>query len=166
VIRSERERILVSALIENILGEYDQQQEYNKHLIQQLVNTIITVVAKNVFASISTQNCNKENNAYNIINYIHTNIYEPEKLRADHLAAHFHISPNYISEYFKKETGENLQQYIINYKLSLVATRLKHSDMRLNEIAFELGFSDESHLTKLFRKYRGITPAAYRKLSH
>ena len=35
--------------------------------------------------------------------------------------------------------------------------------MRLNEIAYEFGFTDESHLTKIFKKYRGLKPAEYKK---
>lgn len=84
-------------------------------------------------------------------------------LKAQSIATHFNISLNYISEYFKKHTAENLQQYIINYKLSLIEIRLKHSDMRLNEIAFEFGFIDESHLSKIFKKYKGRSPSEYRK---
>ena len=38
------------------------------------------------------------------------------------------------------------------YKLKLVENRLLHSEMRINEIAAELGFTDESHLNKLFKK--------------
>lgn len=49
---------------------------------------------------------------------------------------------------FKKQTGETLQQYISNYKLRLIETRLLHSDMRISEIAYELNFADESHLNK------------------
>lgn len=51
----------------------------------------------------------------------------------------------------------------MNYKLRLVETRLQHSNLRLNEIAYELGFTDESHLTKSFKKYKGMSPSSYRK---
>jgi AraC-like DNA-binding protein len=109
------------------------------------------------------KNSNLNNISFDLVQYIHSNIYNPEKLKAESIASHFNISLNYISEFFKKHTGENLQQYIINYKLSLVEIRLQHSDMRLNEIAYELGFTDESHLTRIFKKYKGINPAEYRK---
>jgi AraC-like DNA-binding protein len=68
-----------------------------------------------------------------------------------------------LSEYFKKHTHETLQHYIINYKIALVEIRLKHSDMRINEIAAELGFTDDSHLIKTFRKHRGMSPLEYRR---
>ena len=39
-----------------------------------------------------------------------------------------------------------MQQYILNYKMKMVESRLLHTDMRINEIVEELGFTDESHL--------------------
>ena len=98
-----------------------------------------------------------------IIHYVQANIYKPELLKAEQIANAFQISVNYLSEYFKKHTGETLQTYITNYKLRLVEARLIHSDMRINEIAFELHFTDESHLNRIFKKYKGISPSSYRK---
>ena len=48
-------------------------------------------------------------------------------------------------------------------KLKLVENRLLHSEMRISEIVAELGFTDESHLNKLFKKYRGCSPTNFRK---
>lgn len=57
----------------------------------------------------------------------------------------------------------NMWQYILNYKLKLVENRLLHSQMRICEIVEELGFTDESHLNKFFKKYRGCSPSNFRK---
>ncbi|NHA05938.1 AraC family transcriptional regulator [Mucilaginibacter sp. HC2] len=162
IIRNERDKPLVAAIIAGLAAEHEQGPNMQKELVQQLINTLITIVARNI-----TIKCDAKTGgdtiALQIINYVHLNIYDAEKLKAENIAEHFNISTNYISEYFKKQTGENLQQFIINYKLSLAETRLRHSNMRLNEIAYELGFTDESHLTKTFKKYKGESPAQFRK---
>jgi AraC family L-rhamnose operon regulatory protein RhaS len=162
IIRNERDKPLIAAIIDGIVAEYEADQNAQNELIGQLINTLITIVARNI-----TIKCDAKTGgdtvALQIINYVHLNIYDAEKLKAENIAEHFNISINYISEYFKKQTGENLQQFIINYKLSLAETRLRHSNMRLNEIAYELGFTDESHLTKTFKKYKGESPALFRK---
>jgi AraC-like DNA-binding protein len=44
-----------------------------------------------------------------------------------------------------------------------VENRLLNSSMRINEMADELGFTDKSHLNRIFVKYRGSTPAGFRK---
>jgi AraC-like DNA-binding protein len=163
LINNAADKPLLRAVMDAIKQEYNNKQTLHKELVQQLINTLITIVARNI--SLHVQNTTKvqQNTSFDIIHYIHSNIYHPEKLKAECIASHFNISLNYISEFFKKHTNENLQQYIINYKLALVETRLRYSDMRLNEIAFELGFTDESHLTKTFKKYKGTTPTAFRK---
>ncbi len=51
----------------------------------------------------------------------------------------------------------------INLLRPLIETRLSFSDLRINEIASELGFTDESHMNKLFRKYRGMSPSEFRQ---
>ncbi len=79
---------------------------------------------------------NNDETTLKIIHHVQANIYKPELLKAEFIANTFQISVNYLSEYFKKHTGETLQNYITNYKLKLVETRLLHSDMRINEIAF------------------------------
>jgi AraC-like DNA-binding protein len=164
IVRNTPDKPLVRSLTSAILQEHLNNQALQKELMQQLINTLLTVVARNIsLHHWDGKNTSLNNISFDLIQYIHHNIYSPEKLKAECIASHFNISLNYIGEYFKKHTGENLQQYIINYKLSLVEIRLHHSDMRLNEIAYELGFTDESHLTRIFKKYKGINPAEYRK---
>ncbi|NIJ52998.1 AraC family transcriptional regulator [Dyadobacter arcticus] len=163
ILRNMSDKPLVRAVIKAIVIEYQSQQTMHKELVQQLLNTLLMVVARNISLHLPEKSKVTQNTSLDIIHYIHLNIYNSEKLKAESIASRFHISLNYISEFFKKHTNENLQQYIINYKLALVEIRLTHSDMRLNEIASELGFTDDSHLTKMFKKYKGIPPSEYRR---
>jgi AraC-like DNA-binding protein len=161
VIRDEGDKPLVRALIDAIRRESAGDLSLHNEILQQLVNTLLTIVARNI--SLSGQDHRLDSSTQDLLGYIHQHIYEPERLKAGALAAHFHISLNYISEYFKKKTGESLQQYIMRYKLKLVETRLQYSDLRMNEIVSELGFTDESHLNRVFKKYKGLSPSAFRR---
>lgn len=163
IIRNDYDKPLLKALMLAILQEHSNKQFLQNEVVQNLINTIITLVARNISLHIPENLHDGSNPSFDMVQYIHQNIYDPEKLKAEAIATHFNISLNYISEYFKKHTGENLHSYIMNYKLRLVETRLQHSNMRLNEIAYELGFTDESHLTKSFKKYKGMSPSSYRK---
>jgi AraC-like DNA-binding protein len=62
-----------------------------------------------------------------------------------------------------KHTTETMQQYIANYKLKIIENRLLYGNMRISEIADELGFTDKSHLIRTFRKYRGVSSTEYKK---
>jgi len=160
---------LVKTLVESIIREQVNREAHYTELIKQLVNTILTIVARNM-TMMPVSSCQvtglSNEPVVDIIRYIQENIYEPEKLRTELISNHFGIAQAYLGRYFKKHTGESLQQYISNYKLKLVETRLQHSDMRINEIVRELGFTDESHLNRLFKKHKGINPSSFRKLNH
>lgn len=164
ILCNEGDKLLVKALFQSITSELVNRELYHHELISQLVNTMITIVARNIAMALPEKvNDSTGNTIIDMINYIQQHIYTPEVLRVDSLSNHFSISEGYLSRYFKKHTGESLQQYITNYKLKLVETRLQHSDMRINEIVTELGFTDESHLNRLFKKHRGINPSEFRK---
>ena len=163
IIRYSEDKPLARALVEAIIQESVSQKFLYNELILQLINTLITLVARNISMHLYDNKDNSKTISVELLSYIHQNIYLPEKLKAVSIADHFNVSVNYIGEYFKKHTHENLQKYITNYRLSLAEIRLKHSDLRLNEIAGELGFTDDSHMNRLFRKYRGVNPSEYRK---
>lgn len=158
------DKVLVKALVQSIGTESINRNIYHQEMIDQLVNTMITIVARNIALKLPEKVDDKtDQHAVKFINYIQENIYSPELLRASVMSVKLGIGQGYLGKYFKKHVGEGIQQYITNYKLKLVETRLLHSNMRINEIVMELGFTDESHLNRLFKKYRGMSPTEFRK---
>lgn len=165
ILKNQPDKRLVGPMIEAIIREYEHKDIYNQELIQQLVNTLIIVVARNIARYLPEQvNMGTEEKAMDILQYVQHNIYYPEKLKADVISDVFSISEAYMGRYFKKHANETLQQYITNYKTKLIEHRLQFSDKRLTEIAGEFGFTDESHFNKFFRKQKGQSPKEYRKV--
>lgn len=164
ILKDQGDKALARPLVESIVREYVNRDLYNKELIEQLVNTLILLVARNIAKSFPQEVTEQtDSKALNILEYIQKHICSPEKLRKEVISSHFNISLNYLGKYFKKQTSETMQQYITSYKLKMVENRLLHSQMRISEIVGELGFTDESHLNRLFKKYRGVNPSAFRK---
>jgi AraC-like DNA-binding protein len=166
ILKNKVDKPLIASLIESIIQEQTNQQLYSNTIITQLVNTIITIVARNIALKLPKNI--KENTGepvLEILHYIQQNIFEPKMLRSESLSKQFGISLSYLGRYFKSQTGETLQHYIAMYKMRLVETRLLHSDMRINEIVNELNFTDESHLNRAFKKYKGSSPSEFRKLN-
>jgi AraC-like DNA-binding protein len=164
ILRNQTDKLLVKPMIEAIIREYLNKKIYSSEIITQLINTIVIVVARNIALFLPEQiDENSEEKSLNILQYIQSNICYPEKIKAKTISQHFGISPNYLGRYFKKQTNETMQQYIFNYKMQMAESRLLHSEMRISEIVEELGFTDESHLNKLFKKYKGCNPTDFRK---
>lgn len=165
ILKNQIDKSLVKPMVDAMVRESINADLFNKELIQQLVNTLIIIVARNIAKYLPEQvSMGTEEKAMNILQYIQGNIYEPEKLKGENISARFGISSAYLGRYFKRHTNETMQQYITNYKTKLIEHRLQFSDKRINEIANEFGFTDESHLNKFFRKQKGDSPKAYRKL--
>ncbi|MNL07146.1 HTH-type transcriptional activator RhaR [compost metagenome] len=164
ILKNQIDKPLIASLIENIISEKNNQQIYHQKIIEQIVNTIITIVARNIALKLP-KNIKETTGemVLEILHYIQENIYSPKELKSEKISDHFNITLNYLGKYFKKQTGETLQEYIANYKLRLIEARLLNSDMRINEIADELNFSDESHLNKVFKKHKGMNPSEFRK---
>ena len=86
-----------------------------------------------------------------------------EDINLDVLARRLYLSAGYLSMIFKKETGENLNQYIKNIRLEKSAELLKSTDKSISEIGCDVGFKNMSYFCKCFRQQYGITPDTYRK---
>ena len=161
---TESDKIHLISLIKMVAAENDKKKSYDLFIIQNSLSVILHLIARNIQflnADMSTKIV-ESSKIQQIINFIHANIYNPELLTTKNLAEEFHMTDNYISEYFKKHTDVSLKKYILNYKLKLVETRLKYTDMQFSEIAMELGFTDSSHLNKTFQSYKGMTIGAYK----
>jgi YesN/AraC family two-component response regulator len=164
ILKNKVDKPLIASLIGSIRNEQINQQIYYNRVTEQIVNTIITVVARNIALKLPKNiSENTGEPILEMLSYIQEHIFEPKNLKAEIMSKHFNISIHYLGKYFKKQTGDTLQNYIANFKMRMVETRLLHSDMRINEITFELGFSDESHLNRAFRKYKGMNPSEFRK---
>lgn len=95
-----------------------------------------------------------------VINHINLNLNEPQSLNV--LSGLFHVSPSYLSNLFKQETGVTLTAYINSQRMERAANRLEHSSDSISSIAESVGFLDINYFTKVFKKVMGETPSQYR----
>ena len=73
------------------------------------------------------------------------------------------FSPEYFSKLFKKETGENVKNYILRIKVDAAKDLLRNPNIPVSMVAAELGYSNFSHFTQMFKKHENMTPSEYRK---
>ena len=97
-----------------------------------------------------------------ILSYLHENIYSRENIKVKAIASHFNISQKYFSNYFKRNFGIAYQEYLDSYRIKLIEKRIEIGGLKLKQIADEFGFTDVSHLSKVFKKMNGVSPTKYR----
>lgn len=82
-----------------------------------------------------------------------------------HLADAVNLSPGYLGDLLKKETGLNAQEHIHHYVIEEAKDILLHSNQSVSEIAFQLGFEYPQYFSRLFKQKTGTTPLEYRNLN-
>ncbi len=82
-----------------------------------------------------------------------------------YLADNVHLSPSYLSDLLKKETGMNAQDHIHYYVIEEAKNVLLNTDNSVSEIAHSLGFEYPQYFSRLFKKKTGQTPIEYRNLN-
>lgn len=96
-----------------------------------------------------------------VTNYVQHNLSRP--VDVDDLAKTLFISRTHLASRFKQETGMTLTDFILGEKVEEAKRLLRYSDKSLTLIANYLGFSSQSHFTRIFKKYSGQTPREYRE---
>ena len=79
------------------------------------------------------------------------------------LAESQNISPGYLSTLFKKETGKNVTEYILDERMQLARRLLATTSLQIQTVALHCGIMDVQYFSKLFKKYSGKSPKEYRK---
>ncbi|MBS4202077.1 helix-turn-helix domain-containing protein [Bacillus sp. FJAT-49732] len=93
--------------------------------------------------------------------YIQKHLYEDITLGK--LSSLVKMNASYLSQLFKKEVGTSLNEYILRSKVEEAEKLLALTDYSITEIYSLLNFYDQSHFSKVFKKYSGMTPKQYRE---
>jgi AraC family transcriptional regulator len=92
--------------------------------------------------------------------YIEEHLADP--LNLDQIAAVACLSPYHFSRSFKQAMGVGPHDYVVQRRIERARTLMRRTDHSLGAIAHEVGFTDQSHLTTVFRRKIGVTPARFR----
>ncbi len=168
---SEEEQETVTEIVKKIEKEY--QQNIDKHSQKLIISNIELLL----------DYCNRY---YDRQFYVRTNlnqdkISEFELLLKNYFSSEkphelgipsvkycgdqLNMSPNYLSDLLKKETGKSAKDHIHGFIVNSAKNQLLGSTDSVSEIAYNLGFDYPQHFSKLFKKKTGITPAKFRTLN-
>lgn len=86
-----------------------------------------------------------------------------ENISSVSVANHLFLNPSYFSRYFKKIAGVNFTEYVHRYKMG-VAKQLFETGETVEFVAIQLGYSDRTYFSKVFKKYIGMSPIDFKSI--
>lgn len=115
-----------------------------------------------IFDSIQQIEKNQNKGAiFTAINYMQEHC--TEQITREDAARTAYLSPQYFSTLLRKESGSTFTELLNKMRIEKAEYMLIHTSQPLSIIALEAGFQDQSYFTKIFKKYRHVTPLTYRK---
>ncbi|APD07738.1 hypothetical protein UJ101_02238 [Flavobacteriaceae bacterium UJ101] len=165
---SEEEKATLTDLVRRI--EMEINQNIDKHSQKLIISTIELIL----------DYCNRY---YDRQFYVRTNLNQDyvinfenflnDYFNSDKLLTHglpsvkycgemLNMSPNYLSDLLKKETGKSTKDHIYEWVIDKAKNKLLGTNAAISEIAYDLGFEYPQHFSKLFKQKVGMSPAKYR----
>lgn len=96
-----------------------------------------------------------------VLSFIEANL--DQSIRNKDLAAVVRLSPFHFAVAFHNSVGDSPHAYVIRRRVERAQGLMLSTEKSLSDIACECGMADQAHLTRLFRKIVGESPAAWRR---
>ncbi|WP_026675453.1 AraC family transcriptional regulator [Alkalihalobacterium bogoriense] len=97
-----------------------------------------------------------------LVSFIHAHYQEPIKI--NDIAKELLFHPDYVTRCMQKTMGITPIQYVNQYRLLQAKRLLASTNKKINSIGKEVGISDGTYFSRLFKQYEGISPTEYRRV--
>lgn len=129
-------------------------------IIARLIRRHSSVASAPSPARTSTQSGNRQ--IGNAIDFMEANL--EHSLDLPTIAQATGLSPSHFARRFRATVGRAPHQYLMQIRIDRAKRLLSETDRGIAEIAFACGFANQEHLTRLFKRSCGLTPAGFRKV--
>lgn len=142
--------------------EYKHPMAGSGAIIENAALSLLTYITRLYERSLTNETVTTTKNDVidDLIRFIKSNF--GSNLTLDYLAAYAHLSPEYLSRYFKKCTGVNISDFITETRIEKAKYRLRTSNWSINDICEYCGYRSISNFQKAFKKAVGMTAGEYR----
>ncbi len=144
----------------HFIEEYFSQHvadQVSRHFTHEIKRSYTSSFLKN-----SPQNYHDDEDIIETQEWMHS-CYNDE-ITLEILAEKFDISVRSLNRRFKQATGKSPMQYLQQIRMENACELLKTSNLNISEVAFSVGYPDNSYFSALFRKAMSVTPKEYRNL--
>lgn len=150
-----------------LLGELQSNGIMGRLYVESLTQALVIHLLRHystIAPPITSQNRSvTHNQLQQAIDYIHAHL--DRDLSLVEIAQVINISPTYFASLFKRATGISPHQYVIKQRVERAKMLLSKTDLEIANIALQVGFSSQSHLTQQFKRFTGMTPKQVRPSS-
>lgn len=110
-------------------------------------------------------NLDTEKNAVSFVKqYLWENL--SKEISLNLLSRQVFLNPSYLSRIFGQETGISITEYLLNARIETAKKLLLNPELRIQDIAFQIGIDSPAYFSRLFRKATGCSPQEYRSLHY
>lgn len=159
----------LEATIHHLAGHEDQANElislvdlFNQKKTLDELKQVLNVYALNageILCKLSKERYHGD--IYKVKRYI--NKHYNESLTLKKIANKFYMNPVYLGQLFKKTYGVYFKDYLLAVRVEKAKQILRQTDLRIYEIAEEVGFGSPDYFVTQFEKMEGSTPSKYRQ---
>ncbi|MNC26298.1 Bifunctional transcriptional activator/DNA repair enzyme AdaA [compost metagenome] len=103
---------------------------------------------------------NENNTIFHVIQYVDREF--QKKMQLQDLAKHFHMNATYLGQLFKKQTGKPFNEYVNEKRIKEAKKLLKHTQMKISEVALQVGYPNTDYFISKFKSSTGILPSVYK----
>lgn len=168
---SEKEKNSLEDLLEKIVQEYSQMLDrHSQHLIlsniELFLDYCLRFYDRQFFsrANLNTDTISKFERF--LINYYDSGQANQNGIPSvEHCAKQLNLSPNYLSDLLRRETGKTTLEHIHYFLIEKAKNNLLNSSDTISGIAYTLGFEYPQHFSNLFKSKTGLSPKEYRNLN-
>lgn len=150
--------------LEQLIQEYDKNDFGREEFIRSTItNLCILILRESLHSGMPNSQPTAEHYSPIQEAVLYIRNHYRESITIDEVANIVHLTPNYFSEYFKKQTGIKFCSYVQKLRLEFSVSLLKLSDLSIKEIADQSGFNSAAYFSNAFKDYFGISPEQFRK---
>ena len=168
---SKKEEAFIFRVIEQIKSEYSQNiDKHSQQLIlsnlELLLNYCVRFYDRQFYTRTNLNSDFVSDFEAKLKTYFNSELIVDKGLpTANYFGNALNMSPNYLSDLLKKETGKSIKENIDSYIIRKAKNILLNSKNSISEIAYGLGFEYPQSFTRMFKKKTGKSPNEYRMLN-
>ena len=165
---SDIERNVVENILENIENEYRQNIDaHTQDIIVSQLDVLLNYSERFYTRQFQTRSSVEPDIVTRVHLLLQRHIDERRKgfISVNTLASELNMSPHYLSDLLRSQTGMNTQQHIHAFPIEQAKSLLATTQLSVSEIAYRLGFEYPQHFNRLFKSKTGITPLEYRNMN-